>query len=157
MQRLPLALAFSLFAAPAFADCDHFKWSVAKEREWFAAPAALPAVNGSAETGKAYTVTLSKDVKLPTASEKETRPGTFGAVVQVPKVAAGLYQITLSAEAWLDVVQNNALVHSSGFSGQRDCPGVRKSVRFGLAEGPTTIEISNAATDQIVMAIAPAN
>ena len=45
---------------------------------------------------------------------------------------------------------------SSAFSGQRDCEGVRKSVRFPLAAGPATLEISNAQADKIMVAISPA-
>ena len=70
---------------------------------------------------------------------------------------AGLYQITLSDEAWVDVVQNGARVKSSDFSGQKACPGVRKSVRFDLAAGPATLQISNAESAKINLAIAPAD
>jgi hypothetical protein len=69
---------------------------------------------------------------------------------------AGLYEITLSDEAWIDVVQGGASVKSSDFSGQKNCPGVRKSVRFPLAAGAATVEISNAASAAIQVAIAPA-
>src|SRR5271169_5529257 len=106
------------------AGCDKFKWSVARERAWFAAGA---------------------------------KPGAFGGVLKIsglPK--AGLYEITLSDEAWVDVVQNGASVKSSDFSGQKNCPGVRKSVRFPLAAGSATVQISNAASAAIQLAIAPA-
>ena len=68
---------------------------------------------------------------------------------------AGVYEITLSDEAWVDVVQNGARVKSSDFSGQKNCPGVRKSVRFTLASGAATVQISNAASASIQVAIAP--
>ena len=70
---------------------------------------------------------------------------------------AGLYQITLSDEAWIDVVENGARVKSSDFSGQKACPGVRKSVRFDLAAGPATLQISNSESPKINLAIAPAD
>jgi hypothetical protein len=158
MKRIIFAAVACLLAgAPARADCDHFKWSVARELGWFkASPAALPAEGGSAAPGAGYELTLAKDVKLPIPPERAPGKDTSAAVVTVPKLDAGAYQITLSAEAWIDVGQNGALVKSSAFSGQRDCPGVRKSVRFTLAAGPTTIEISNAGADKIMLAIAPA-
>ncbi len=72
MNRAALAItALIAAAAPARADCDHLKWSVAKERAWFvASPARLPATGGSAEMGKGYALTLAKDVKLPVAPER---------------------------------------------------------------------------------------
>ena len=89
--------------------------------------------------------------------ERAPKPGAFGGVLKIsglPK--AGLYEITLSDEAWIDVVQNGASVKSSDFSGQKNCPGVRKSVRFPLAAGPATVQISNVASASIQVAIAPA-
>jgi hypothetical protein len=159
VKRVLLAvLAPLVFVAPARADCDHFKWSVARERAWFAAsPAALPATGGQAVASAGYAVTLAKDVKLPVAPERAPKPDTFAAVLIALKLAPGLYQITLSAEAWVDVAENGKRVKSSAFSGQRDCPGVRKSVRFPLGAGPATIEISNAGADKILFALAPAN
>ena len=155
MKRFLLAaLAPLILAAPARADCDHFKWSVARERAWFAAPS--PPKGGQVEPGAGYALTLAKDVKLPVAPRRAPKPDTFAAVLTAPKLAPGLYQITLSAEAWVDVAENGKLVTSSDFSGQRDCAGVRKSVRFPLGAGPATIEISNAGADNILFALAPA-
>ncbi|WP_296707335.1 hypothetical protein [Rhodoblastus sp.] len=89
--------------------------------------------------------------------ERAPKPGTFGAVLRFDSVdKAGAYQITLSNEAWIDVVQGGARVKSTAFSGQKACPGVRKSVRFDLIAGPLIVEISNAESDTIALAIAPA-
>ena len=63
----------------------------------------------------------------------------------------------MSEEAWIDVAENGALVKSSDFSGQKDCPGVRKSVRFQLAAGSATVEISNANVGKVLFAVEPAN
>jgi hypothetical protein len=157
-MRVVLAVLLSLAAVGAArADCDHFKWSVAQERAWFAgSPSPLPAEGGSAAAGQGYALALSKDAKLPTPPERAPKPDTNAAVVGAPQLAAGLYQVTLSAEAWIDVVQNGARLKSMGFSGQRDCPNVRKSVRFELAAGPATVEISNAASDKMLFAISAA-
>jgi len=159
MRAAALAISALAFAsAPARADCDHFKWSVAKERAAFAAgPESLPATGGAAEPGKGYALTLAKDVKLPVAPERAPGPDRSAGVAILQKLAAGLYQITLSEEAWIDVAENGALVKSSDFSGQKDCPGVRKSVRFNLASGSVTVEISNASVDKILFAVEPAN
>ena len=154
VKRLLLAaLAPLVIAAPARADCEHFKWSVARELGWFAAPS--PPRDGHVAPGAGYALTLAKDVTLPVAPQRAPKPGSFAAVLAAPKLAPGLYQITLSAEAWVDVAQNGKLVKSSDFSGQRDCAGVRKSVRFPLGDGAATIEISNAGADKLLFAISP--
>jgi hypothetical protein len=157
MKRAALILIGSLIAvAPAHADCAHFKWSVAREVGWFkGTPTPLPAESGQADSGVAYALTLAKNVKLPYPPERAPGKDTYAAVIKAPKLEAGVYQITLSGEAWIDVAENDALVKSSDFSGQKDCPGVRKTVRFNLAAGPATIQISNAAAEALNFAISP--
>jgi hypothetical protein len=142
--------------SPASADCDHFKWSVTKEREAFAAPQPLASVSDNAVVGKGYSVTLTQGLTLPNAPEREAKPGSYAAVVNLNKLEAGLYQITLSQEAWIDVAQAGKGVKSSDFSGQHDCPAVRKSVRFQLEAGAATLEISNAQAAVLNLAIEPA-
>ncbi len=157
MIRSALFLGLLVTAAPAFADCDHFKWSVAKEREAFASAQPLAATGASADVGKGYDLALTPDLALPVKPERAPKSGTSAAVFQVPKVDAGTYQVTLSGEAWIDVSQGGAIVKSIGFSGQKDCPEVRKSVRFPLGAGAATVEISNAQGASIKVAVEPAN
>ena len=163
--RRPLSALFVVCIASAAhaednAGCDKFKWSVARERAWFAA-GAKPVAAGAelALADQAYAVALVPDESagfvLP--PERAPKPGAFGGVLKIAALPkAGLYEITLSDEAWIDVVQSGASVKSSDFSGQKNCPGVRKSVRFPLAAGPATVQISNAASAAIQLAIAPA-
>ena len=140
-------------------SCDQFKWSVARERGWFAA-GVKPAASGAtivAEQGYAVSLQPSESVSFRVKPERAAKPGSFGAALNVADVGKpGLYQITLSDEAWLDVVQGDAQVKSTAFSGQKDCPGVRKTVRFDLKAGPATVQISNAAGASINVALAPA-
>jgi hypothetical protein len=155
MKSAALVLLGSLaLAAPAFADCDHFKWSVAKEREAFAAAKPLA---GEAAVGEGYEVALTPDLAPPVKPESEPKPGTSAAVLDVPKLDAGAYQITLSEPAWIDVAQDGKLVKASDFAMEKDCPGVHKSVRFQLGAGAATVEISNASGASIKVAIEPAN
>jgi hypothetical protein len=138
--------------------CDQFKWSIARERGWFAD--VKPAASGAAiAVGQGYAVALqpSDSVAFAKPPERAPKAGSFGATLNVADIdKPGLYQITLSDEAWLDVIQGEAEVKSTGFSGQKDCPGVRKSVRFDLKAGPATLQVSNAAGVAINLALAPA-
>jgi hypothetical protein len=162
-SAVALALVLGAISAGARAQeknsCDQFKWSVARERGWFAA-GAKPAASGAtivAEQGYAVTLQPSESVAFRVNPERAPKPGSFGAALNVADIGKpGLYQITLSDEAWLDVVQGDAEVKSIGFSGQKDCPGVRKTVRFDLKAGPATLQLSNAAGAAINVALAPA-
>lgn len=139
-------------------NCDQFKWSIARERGWFAT-GAKPAASGAsvvAEQGYAVTLLPADAVKFRVAPERAPKAGSYGAALSVDIGKPGLYQITLSDEAWLDVVQGDAEVKSTTFSGQKDCPGVRKTVRFDLKAGPTVVQVSNATVQSINVALAPA-
>jgi hypothetical protein len=163
--KLKSALAFAclvgLIGAARAQDstgCEKFKWSVARERALFAAGPKPAASGATIAAGAAYAVALapSQSVVFAAAPERAPKPGTFGATLSVAIDKPGAYQVTMSDEAWLDVVQAGAEVKSSAFSGQKDCPGVRKSVRFDLAAGPATVQISNAAAAAINVALEPA-
>ena len=125
-----------------------------------AASYVLPVVLGAsiaaflAWAAVALAPTGSVGFRLP--PERAPKPDTFGATLDVADLAAGLYQVTLSDDAWIDVLQRQARLKSVAFTGQRDCPGARKSVRFSLKAGGLTIQISNAPAATINVAIAPA-
>ena len=141
--------------------CDHFAWSIAREKNWFAAK--MPLANSGERVSKsdegillALRPTKTFDFFLP--PERPPKPDSYSGNVVIFGVATpGLYQITLSDEAWIDVFENGVRLKSTTFTGAKDCPGVRKSVRFELTPGaPITIQISNAVKDQIKIGIAPA-
>jgi hypothetical protein len=64
--------------------------------------------------------------------------------------------VTASEEARIDIAANGKIERALGHTGTRDCPGMRKSVRFQIS-GPVSIQISNAASRTLDLAIAPAN
>ena len=160
------ALAFFSVGNAAAADegaCSQFKWSIAQERTWAgqapaaavktgdrlpAPPAGAIAVTLGPSAGVAFTVT-------PGRKAKGVDNGASIAIDRLPK--AGRYQVTLSAEAWIDVVQDGAAVPSLDFSGVRDCPGVRKSVRFDLKQGPLLLQLSGSAETRLLLALRPAD
>jgi hypothetical protein len=151
-------------AAPAGADdaaCASFAWPLGRELSWLTQP-TLASIDsgGAAPTGGAVAVRLIPFSDVRFSRPPERRPkiaNSNGAIVNVPVVAkAGLYQISLSDEAWIDVVQNGERVASAAFSGKPGCAGLRKSVRFALSASPAIIQISGATVDRIGLAIAPA-
>jgi hypothetical protein len=93
------------------------------------------------------------------AAPPERKPKSddwLGGAVWFPAVErAGVYQVTLSDEAWIDLVQDGGYVHAVGNAMRHDCPGLRKSVRFEFGPGPFVLQLSGAAADTIVVAIGP--
>jgi hypothetical protein len=164
MRRLILAVPFALAAmAGAHAEdasgCSKFKWSVERERSWIAAGPAPAAATADIALGeKAYRVSLAAGdaVKFVAPPERAPKPGTRAAVLNFTVAKAGAYDFGLSSEGWIDVVQNGATVKSSDFSGVKDCPGLRKSVRFPLVAGEATLQLSNVEAETIDVALAPA-
>lgn len=168
MRAFATTLLAAACAWPAVASaqdasgCTKFKWSIERERTAFAAPdlATVPTGQSLPPGGKAVALKLAPQdgvaFEKPPGKAAKVNPA-FAAVLPMPTVAsAGTYQVTLSDEAWIDVVQNGREVRSTAFSGQPNCPGVRKSVRFPLQAGPATIQISGAATDSLKLDVLPA-
>ena len=53
----------------------------------------------------------------------------------------------------IDLVQNGASLEATDHSGVKDCPGLRKSVRFSVGAAPVALQISGAPADNIKVAV----
>lgn len=141
-------------------DCQSFAWPLERERAWFSAP-NLPAVASGAKAelrALALKLRPMAEVEFAETPERAPRsPATFGATIDMAAPKPGLYQITLSDEAWIDVVQAGARLKSSAHSSSKGCSGLRKSVRFELGPEPFVVQISGASVDRLNLAIAPAD
>lgn len=154
------APALAQQAAPEPVGCDKFKWPLDKERATLTGT-DLPKVNSGDRVPWpipwATIVALKPfaEAKLPTSPERAPQStDTFAGFMQVRAPAkAGTYKLTLSAEGWIDVVQNGHAIQSSGATGALGCNGVRKSVKFALTAAPFTIELSAVTADEIKMAV----
>jgi hypothetical protein len=164
-------LAFGLTFAPlAMAaeqpGCSGFNWPLDTELAWMAGSDDVALESGAqipAPPTKAVTLALkpAKAVTMPvTPGVKKQAVGadTFSGWLTLGGVEKpGLYQISLSDGAWIDVAQNGALVRSSAFTGQKDCKAIHKSVRFEIGAGPVTVQISGAPGQKVRLAIRAAN
>jgi len=149
-------LAGTSVAMAADAGCDAFKWPVTREQSLFpAAPAAQP--GASLTLGEAADLALEpvSTVSFTVRPERAPAAGTFGATASVTVPPEGELQISLSDEAWVDVVQDGHATKSAAFSGVKTCPGIRKSLRFKLSAGPATIQFSGAKDESIKVAVLP--
>jgi hypothetical protein len=167
-MRKFLLIAFVLAAAPAWAaeepsGCDKFKWNIDRERALLTATDGTRAMRPSGIELNALPSRLvlnlvaSADAKLPTPPERAPKDGTFAGFASVktaPK--AGLYTISLSTGAWVDVVQDGHFIKPKAFSGATDCEGIRKTMKYELADKPFVLQVSGSKENTISIAILPA-
>jgi hypothetical protein len=147
-------MALVLFvSAPAFAaeepsGCDKFKWPIEHERAALTAPDRAKLTSGSEQaalpsSGITLALVAPADAKLPAPPERAPKEGTFAGFTSfktAPK--AGLYTVSLSAGAWVDVVQDGHFLKPKAFSGATDCDGIRKTMKYELSASPFVLQVS---------------
>lgn len=140
--------------------CDKFAWSVARELAWFSAPNKVSVTSGetlASSPSGAFLMRLKPAGQAPFVLPPERIPKSddwFGGTVSFPALEqAGIYQVTLSEEAWVDIIQDGRFVRSLGSSRRRDCPSIQKSIRLELAATPFALQVSGVGSDAIVIAI----
>jgi hypothetical protein len=163
---LALIAAMALAGAAHAEDmssCAAFKWPLDKERSAFDAAGLQQVASGAARGAwkeQAFALKLMPvaDVAftIPPGGRSKAGGATFGGTLtfEAPD-KPGLYQVTLSGEGWVDVVQSGASLKSAGHSGAKNCPGLRKSVRFKLAAAPVVLQLSGVPAETIKVAISP--
>ncbi len=141
--------------------CDKFKWNVTRERAALAKADAPKLASGSDLTGtlpQTFTLDLKPpaEAKLPSPPERAPKADTFAGFTTVKNIPAnGVYSISLSAPAWIDVLQNGSFLKPKAFSGATGCDGIRKTVKFDFVANPTIIQISGATEPAIKIVIMP--
>jgi hypothetical protein len=140
--------------------CESFKWPLDKERVAFDDASLEKVASGAArgalkEQAFALALVPAKDAAFTVPPAKKKNDGFAGLVTFAAPEEPGLYQVTLSAEGWIDLVQDGKALGSADHSGVKNCPGLRKSVRFDVGGAPLALQISGAPGDSIKVAIRP--
>ncbi|MHC2584444.1 hypothetical protein ACVI1J_003374 [Bradyrhizobium diazoefficiens] len=152
--------ATSALAAEEPSGCDKFKWPIERERAALTAPDRAKLVSGSEQAAlPSSAITLGliapSEAKLPTPPERAPKDGTFAGFTGIKTTKAGLYTISLSAGAWVDVVQDGHVLKPVAFSGATDCDGIRKTMKYELSAQPLVLQVSGARDNFISIAILP--
>ncbi len=163
--RLLPALALSVVVsvpAAAAEDCSGFKWPLDTEIGWLNAgddvalksggeipEAPAKAITLTLQPAKSVTMLVAPGVK-PQAVSADSFSGWFNIGAGAKP---GLYQVSLSTNGWIDVVQNGKLVPSKGFTGRQECKAIHKSVRFEIGEGPFGVQITGAPAETVRLTI----
>ena len=163
----PIAMAVCLAVATGVAraeepsGCAGFKWPLEQEGKLLqgSGKPALASGSAAAVDSKAYDVKLvllpDAHLPLPPGRKPKTDASSAGFLRYAAPAMPGGVQITSSAAVWIDVLQDGKTVKPTAFSGARDCPGVRKSLRFSLAASPFVVEISGTSQPSIGLIAAP--
>jgi hypothetical protein len=165
MRKLLVIALLAGAAAPAWAEepsgCDKFKWNIDHERAVLTAPDRVKLVSGSEmatmpSTGITLSLVAPADAKLPSSPERAPKDGTFAGFARVKTAPKpGTYTISVSAGAWIDVVQEGHLLKPKAFSGATDCDGIRKTMKYELSANPFTVQVSGSKDSSISVAILP--
>ena len=161
LVALLVGTAAPVWAAEEPSGCDKFKWPIDHERAALTAPDRVKLNSGSdvaamPSTGITLSLVAPGDAKLPSPPERAPKDGTMAGFANfkgAPK--AGLYTISLSNGAWVDVVQDGHFLKPKAFSGATDCDGIRKTMKYELAAQPFVLQVSGAKENAISIAILP--
>ena len=142
--------------------CGKFGWSLTRELAWFAKSdnptVSTPATQDKLPDG-ALVLELEADgeANLVMPPERRSRSGNgYGGAVSFAAVPrAGLYQITLSEDALLDVIQNGKYLRKAASHMRRDCPAIRRSVRVTLTAEPLVLQFGGVEMPTVTIAVAP--
>jgi len=156
-------VAFALLASvPAWAaepsGCDKFKWPIERERAALTAPDRPKLASGAEITAPSITLGLVAPAAamLPTPPERAPKDGSFAGFVALKTAPKpGVYTISLSSAAWVDVVQDGKILKPRAFSGATDCDGIRKTMKYELAASPFMVQVSGATDSTISLALLP--
>lgn len=158
-RRIGLVLtAFvALAAAPASATCDDPAWDTATIRAHLAA--AIPLAGGQpldrgATAGLAVPLAPVAGVPFDVPPERAPRnPDSRGAVLHFVSGTAGTYRVALSSKAWIDIVQDGKYLASVAFVDFMDCADLHKIVAFEIGAGAFTLQLSDATTPSVTLAL----
>jgi hypothetical protein len=145
------------------AACDRFGWSLKREQEWFGR-SGIPEVSSGAKRPavpeSAFVLSLDSDSDasfvMPPERKSRSENG-FGGSISFEKVPrAGLYHVTLSQDGLVDIIQNGHYLKKKASASQRACPGIRRSIRVDLTDGPLVLQFNGVEYPSVTVAIAPA-
>jgi len=163
-MRLVAIMAILLASSAAQAaephGCDKFAWSIAKAQLLLAKPTPPASVPADRDAGMAVSLPLKPltdaGLKYPPERKPTDAKSFAGSVEFAAAKQAASYAVTLSAAAWIDLVQDGKYLKPVAFTGALDCAGVRKSVKFAIGPDPFILQLSGVPSGTINLVVTPA-
>jgi hypothetical protein len=138
--------------------CTRFDWLVDRELELFSDGFVADVESESAlPKDGVFSLRLEPvSTVIYQVPPERGRDGGLGGVVTLEWISAGRYQVTLSADAWIDAVQNERRLPALASTSRSDCPAIRRSVQFEVASQPLTLQFGGASVKRLNIAVLPA-
>ncbi|HVP99641.1 MAG TPA: hypothetical protein VMS87_10475 [Roseiarcus sp.] len=165
LARLVFGLGLAALPGIAVAEdpagCGGFKWPLERERAALLKQQKPSLANGGAlayDVPTALKLAPLSDANLPQPPERAAKfePSYAGHFTLPQPAKPGVYKITLSSYAWIDVLDNGKFLHPRAFSGATACEGARKSVKFDLPARALGVQISGVEDREISLIVSPA-
>jgi hypothetical protein len=152
-------LLFMLGSIEAAAACEQSAWPLSLERNLLRqavgvtlyAPVSLenvPEHGFILRLQHSSVAEFALPPRQPTTADGFAGRGQFEAPIR-----PGTVQVTLSDEAWVDVVQEGRYVEPLAMIAPADCPGVARSIRFVLGAKPFVLQVSRSLRNAVGMVI----
>jgi hypothetical protein len=141
--------------------CEQFEWSVKREFELLRDPYLEMVFTGAAlgsvpDKGLVMELQPHETTDYVLAPGGEPKPDSFAGLLFIKDVPqAGTYQVTLSQDAWIDLIQDGKALALAAETGNPNCSDARKSMRFRLERGALTVQVSGASATLIKLVILP--
>jgi hypothetical protein len=150
-------LLVSVGAGSARAEdgCERFAWPVDRERELFSDGFMAGVASESALPRDGVFALLLQPVAtvIYMVPPERGRDDGLGGIVTLEWISAGRYQVTLSADVWVDAVQNERRLAAVAASSRPDCPGIRQSIQFDIESQPLTLQFGGASVKRLNIAV----
>ena len=167
------ATALAIFAiaagvTPGFAGpkdnpaCEQFEWSIKREFELLRDPYLEMVFSGAAlgsipDKGLVMELQPHATVDYVLAPGGEPKDDSSAGLLFIKNVPqAGTYQVTVSEDAWIDLIQDGKALALAAETANPNCSDARKSMRFRLERGPLTVQVSGVSSTVIKLVIMPA-
>jgi len=150
--------ARSALADSGDSQCGEIAWPVGRERDWFASKDLPQRISGARlrRIDRAVELSLKRSNRVdlfmrPEVAMDNQRYSGVVTFFGVPR--PGLYQVTLSKPADVEVFENGVRLKPSDAAHAQSCPGVAQSARYRLAPGDLVlVEIINSPEPTIKVA-----
>jgi len=143
--------------------CGKFGWSLARELQWFGGgnlPIYASGAKRDTPPDNAFTLDLDADndatLVMPLERKSRNDNGYGGSISFGALPRAGLYQITLSEDGLVDIIQNGHYLKKKASHMRRDCPAVRRAIRVELTAAPLVLQFGGVEMPSMAIAVAPA-
>jgi hypothetical protein len=157
MRAALIACVLGLLAANRAAGedgCERFAWPVDRELELFSDFTADVESESALPKDGVFALLLQPvSSVIYMVPPERGRDDGLGGVVTLEWISAGRYQVTLSADAWIDAVQNDRRLPMLASTSRNDCPGIRQSVQFEVASVPLTLQFGGATVRRVTIAV----